>query len=291
MRPIQGGAAVDLTSGLLISPGEALSLLLLLASGVVLIVSTVAAGGAIAFRMRTVSRERTRASRFGEWQTALHGFLYDRSGSERLQPTVDRGATTDFLNFLLLYVRRLEGEERDEIRRLAEPHLSPILEQLQSRSEELRMRVVQTLGELGLPRHADEVIAALDDPSPLVAMVAASTLARTENADYAGEILARLGRFDLWRQDFLAAMLISMGAGATGALRRTLDDDEAPPRVRAVAADALGALNDPLSGDVAARVLGAEVDVELRAASLRLLASVGREDHLPVVRTSLSATE
>ncbi len=288
MSLIQEGVFDSSSLGLILSPGEAVALLIYLASGLVLLASSVSAGGAIALRMRTISRDRLRKQRADQWQGAFHRFLYDGTGEDELRSTVGRRSQTDFLDFLLLYVRRLEGEEREETCRLAEPYLTPVLAELDHRSEGRRMLAVQTLGELGLPRYGDHVIAALDDPSPLVAMVAASTLARAETSGYAAEILARLDRFALWRKDFLAAMLVSMGPGATEALRRSLDDDEAPTRVRTVAADALSGLSDPLSADVAARVAGSDVGVELRAATLRLLASVGRAEHLPIVRKNLS---
>ena len=153
------------------------------------------------------------------------------------------------------------------------------------------MRAVQVLGELGLGEYADRVIAALDDPSPLVAMVAASALARDETPEHAHEVLARLDRFSHWRHDFLTAMLASMGVKAAPALRNTLVDSEAPGGVRTAAADALATISDPRAANPARDVLGSTEDMELRAASLRLLASVGTAEHLPTVRKWLGPDE
>ena len=56
-----------------------------------------------------------------------------------------------------------------------------------------------------------------------------------------------------------------------------------------VAADALRALNDLQAGDLAAQVLETHLDRDLAAACLRLLAEVGRPEHLePVRRLCLS---
>ena len=197
MSAIQAGIADAVSVGPLLSPGDALWLLLYLASAVVLVASTVSAGGALLFRTRTIAKERVTKERSEQWQGALHRFLYDGADAETLWSTVDQDSRMDFLNFLLLYVRRLEGEEREAVCRLAEPNLLPILEQLDASAEGLRMRTVQTLGELGLPRYGDQVIAALDDPSPVVAMVAASTLARAETPEERARAYNReLGAWD-----------------------------------------------------------------------------------------------
>jgi hypothetical protein len=72
---------------------------------------------------------------------------------------------------------------------------------------------------LGLPRYASTVVAALDDPSPLVAMVAARSLAQEESTEYAHAVLKRLHRFGGWNRRFLASMLASMGPRVADTLR------------------------------------------------------------------------
>ncbi|MDH3204987.1 MAG: HEAT repeat domain-containing protein [Gemmatimonadota bacterium] len=274
----------------LLSLGEVL-VILLVATTMVVLVTLVLACGALLLRRRTVSARSAMTVRHGGWQRSLQAVLYDGASAEDLTGSIAPASGTDFLNFLLLYVRRLDGSEREQICALAEPHLPRMVTLLTHRAAGRRMRAVQTLGELGLPGYGDQVIAALDDPSPLVAMVAASTLARAETPEYAGAVLAHLDRFAHWRQDFLSAMLASMGIGAASALRHALADDDATSRIRAVAADALAALSDPLAADPAAEVLGSSDDIELRAAALRLLASVGRAKHLSVVREHAAAEE
>lgn len=266
-------------------------IVLALATASVLGVSIVLGAFAVASRIRRAARRREVKEEFRVWQRSLHAVLYDGAPLETLWQAVGNRNDLDVLSFLVEYVRRLGGAERDRVCALAEPYLPRLLPRLADRSEGTRLRAVQTLGELGLPRYTTQVVGSLDDPSPLVAMVAAGTLARAETPEYASEVLARAGRFVHWRQDFLASMLASMGRGAAPALRRTLADELAPPRVRAVVADALATLGDPLGADGAERALTTSDDWELRAAALRLLASVGREEHLAAVRRELSAPE
>jgi len=163
--------------------------------------------------------------------------------------------------------------------------------QLGSRSAEVRARAVQTLSLLGADAHRAEVRRALDDPSPLVAMVAARALARGRDPDHAAAILLHLERFDEWSPRFLAAMLASMGPDAAAPLCDTLADPSRSASARAVAADALRALHDLPAADVAAAVLGTSTDREIVAACLRLLAALGRPAHLPRIRPLLTSPD
>jgi len=128
------------------------------------------------------------------------------------------------------------------------------------------------------------VISALDDPSPLVAMVAARALAREETPEHAAEVLARLERFKGWDRRFLASMLAAMGPAVAGTLRWGLGDSTVEPWTRALLADASYLQRDLQAADVAARLLAETEDRELRASALRLLSGVGRPEHAPAVR-------
>lgn len=85
------------------------------------------------------------------------------------------------VSYLLRYARWIKGLERDRLIELAQPYLHHIVPRARSRDPQQRARAVQTLGELGVATHADVVVQALDDASPLVAMVAARALARKEH--------------------------------------------------------------------------------------------------------------
>ena len=210
--------------------------------------------------------------------------LADPARVAEVHPLVPSKYRLHFVNFVLQYARRVRGAERQTLRLLAEPYLGPLAGRTRSRLSEIRTRAVQTLGTLGLPRYSAEVISALDDPSPLVAMVAARALAQEEFSEHAGSLLGRLSRFEQWSRRFLASMVSAIGQHAAPVLRALLADEDELPWVRSVAADALTMLTDLESGDEAARIVATEDDRELLAAALRLLTTVGGPEHADFVR-------
>jgi hypothetical protein len=239
---------------------------------------------AIALRLRHGARDRRRARYAEKWKDRLLLALADEEEATALQRSVLEQERLPFVGFAVQYARRLRGDGRATLGHLVRPFLGLIADRADSPSVEIRARAIQTLGMLGLPEHAPRVIAALDDTSTLVAMVAARALARQESPEYAQAVLARLHRFNGWDQRFLASMLASMGPGVAQALRDGLADVRAEPRSRAVLADALQIQGDLAAGDVAAQTLKTTDDRELLAASLRLLRDVGRPEHADAVR-------
>lgn len=246
---------------------------------------------AVLLRIRTELRERRWKALVARWEGPVLDALLEPEAVPRVHAAVAEGDRLRFVRFVLEYSRRVKGEERDVLRELALPYLDPIAERAWSPRAEVRTRAVQTLGTLGLPRYAGEVLTALDDPSPLVAMVAARSLCRQEHPEYAAAVLRRLGRFQGWSPSFMASMLAAVGPEAAPALRETLGDDHQVPMARAVAADALRLLSDFEAGDVAARVVEVESDEELLAAALRLLATIGRPEHAVVIRVRCASPD
>lgn len=266
-------------------------LLLILSIAVLVALAMVFAAYTVYLRIRNDRRERSWRRLVARWEPLLLDALLEPSLAGALHAAVGSGERLRFVRFVLEYSRRMKGEERDLLRQIVLPYLGPIAERTWSPRVEVRARAVQTLGALGLPRYAGEVLAALDDPSPLVAMVAARSLCREEHPEYAAAVLRRLGRFDAWSRGFMASMLASVGPEAGPALRETLGDDAQAPLARAVAADALRLLRDLESGDVAAGVVETEDDHDLVSAALRLLAVVGRPEHATVVRVRCASPD
>ena len=232
-----------------------------------------------------------RAAVEATWGPALLEVLTGDLAPESLTGRLTREETPYFVEFLGRFVRRLAGPERQRLLQLAVPLLPTVRRSLRARSPERRARAIDTLGVLSLPEDNAEIRAALEDPSPLVAMVAARALTRTGGAEHAEALMRHLHRFQEWRPAFLSAMLAAAGTGMAPALLATLRDRAAPARVRTVAADALARLNTAEGGDLAAGLLAGERDPELRAALLRLIARVGQADHLAAVRAELEAPE
>jgi HEAT repeat protein len=214
----------------------------------------------------------------------------DRPASDILSQLPDRERSY-FVGFLSQFIRRVRGPERRHLLDLAQPLLPTVRAQLTSRSAEVRARAVDTLGLLSRPGETAELVAALDDPSPLVAMVAARALTRERSPEHAVVIVRHLHRFQLWRPSYLAAMLAAFGPEIGPALREALADTREAPRTRAVAAAALTRLNDATAAAVAHQVLTRESDAMVLASVLRLLAKVGHAAHLPGIRAKVGAPE
>ena len=260
---------------------------------IVLLFATTLALSAYAIVMRSVhlARAKKKSELTERWRDPVLSAVADPTLVPSVQALVSDGEAMHFLDFVIEYARRVRGEERGVLRDLAQPFLPHMAERVHARRTGMRAWAVQTLGTLGLPDYAPQVIAALDDPSPLVAMVAARALSREETPEYAGEVLARLDRFKDWNRLFLAAMLAAMGPGVSRELRAGLADETGSPWTRAVMAEALRLQGDFLAGDIAAAIVGVAEDQNLLASSLRLLSAVGRPEHAAVVRPHCSSED
>ena len=223
----------------------------------------------------------------GNMGAPAHGIPLWRGTAQLLWDHVSDDVEFHFVDFVLRYMRRLSGDETEKIEALARPYLPRIASRLKRRGPERRARALQTLGELGLNEFADTIAGFLDDRSPLVAMAAARALSHRETPQFTDNIVARLHRFSSWRPSFLSAMLAGIGPAAAPALREKFSDDTAPPIVRAIAAGALGQLNDFKSAEIGVRVLRAGWDRDLSAAALRLMERVGRAEDVELIRELL----
>jgi HEAT repeat protein len=257
---------------------------LMLVVGVLFVGTLALSTYAVVMRSVHVAQEKETRARTERWRDPVLSAVGDPSLIPSVQTLVGEDDAVSFLSFIIEYARRVRGEERAVLRTLASPFLPRMAERARSHRTEMRAWAIQTLGTLGLPAHEDVVLAALDDPSPLVAMVAARALAREETPQYASAVLARLHRFTEWNRLFLASMLAAMGTEVSASLRAGLSDASGSPSTRAVMAEALRLEGDFAAGDVAAEVVRTADDRELLASVLRLLAAVGRPEHAALVR-------
>ncbi len=238
------------------------------------------------------TRKAARWRRMEEaWQDEILEVLSGAHEPDELLSRVDDKDVLFFVDFILRYVRQLRGEERETLAALAKPYLPRIAANVRRGDAEQRARAVQTLSALGFDEYSQTIVDALDDPAPLVAMVAARALTRPGHPHYARAVLHKLHRLENWSQNYLASMLASVGSEVAHALRDTLADTEKSPPVRTVSAEALQKLNDFAAADIAAKIAEHENDCDLVAACTRLLGRVGRPEHLPVIRTLCDSPE
>jgi len=266
--------------------------LLLWIIGVTLALFAVALGFTLltlALRWRNDLRARARRGLEARWEPALMRVVVADGRPDEVHALVQPRQRLFFVEYLLRFAQRVRGRELEIVREIAAPYLPALREQLQSRHAERRARALQTLARLGPRAFAADIAASLDDPAPLVAMVAARGLASRETPEYAGPLVRSVQRFRHWNPAYLASLLTGMGVEAIPALRQAFVDGSLDPVARRVAADALHALDDIGAGDAAAEAVRIEQDEELVAASLRLLGRIGRPEHAAVARAALDS--
>ncbi len=264
-----------------------------LAAAVVALFAVAVLFGAVTLALRTLNEGRARrwARLEADWTPHLLAVLTGDAAPASLLPQVSAGDRALFVDFLLRFAQRLRGPERETLAAVAEPYLDDIERRAHRGGEERRALAVQLLGALGGDRHAATVRAALDDPSPLVAMTAAQSLASHGRAEHAAAILERLPRFGEYSPGFLASMVARMGAGGAPALRSLLADASRAPGDRAVAAEAIRIIHDMPAADVAREAVATATDPDLLAAALRLLTAVGSPADAPAVRAAARSAD
>ena len=218
------------------------------------------------------------------WEPAILEVLGGAAEPEGLYGRVGPEEGPDFLTFLMTYVRRLRGDEQALVRKMAAPYLHTLLPRVAEVTDEVRGNAVMMLARMGMPAYAEAVAKALDDESPVVSMIAAGSLFRPEHEQHFPDVLVHLPRYATWSRSFLAGMLAGGGYAAAPLLRGILLDTTQSPRVRAVAADALRALNDLDAVGVALHIVKDETDRDVLAGCLRILRQLGHAEHAPVVR-------
>ena len=203
--------------------------------------------------------------------SALHALLRPREGRR-------------FVEYLMRYGRRIRGKEREVLMDLAAPYLHHLSGDLRHPSVERRARATQSVGELGATAYRAELLDALDDPAPLVCMVAAVALSRQYREQDVLRVVRSTSRLMLLTNRLLVSMLQRLGPEAAWAFRDVLADPAQPPKLRTVAAKVLAGFNDQEAGDIAVRVIDTTNDTDLRVALLQILQRIGSADHLSIAR-------
>lgn len=276
-------------------PDRILDGLLLVVAGLLAII-VLFGGYAVVLRLRGMRQDARRTQLHREWSAHLMGVLVPETGrgdgggaspppGPAGPPVV--GDVDDrmlFLEFVMDHARALRDPERGLVEELAAPHLHVVRPALRSSDPLRRARAVEILGQLGLPAHNREILAALGDPSGIVTMVAARALAREGDPDHLEPILRELPRLEDWSPHYLASLLLSFGPPAAPRLRSLMADRGAHPGLRGVAAEALAGLNDLEAADLAASCLRDVQDADLATDLLRLMAKLGHGGHVPGIR-------
>ena len=276
-------------------PDRILDGLILVVAGLLLVILLFGAY-AVVLRLQSMALEARKKRLHGEWSRTLMEVLVPAAISSAgpgilPQTMVAPRDRILFLDFIMEHARALRNPERGLVEALATPHIPEVLPELRSPDPLRRARGAEILGQLGLPSHDREMLAALGDPSTIVAMVAARSLAREGDPAHLEAILQELPRLEDWSPHYLAGLLLSFGPPAAPRLRTLMADRSAPPGLRGVAAEALTGLNDLEAADLAATCLQDVTDADLATDLLRLMAKLGHGDHVPGIRPFVHRNE
>jgi HEAT repeat protein len=241
----------------------------------------------VALRVHNVRRAATLEQRRLLWYPRIIGLISDGTPPEDLTSQVGSQERSDVVEIAWDISRRLRGIDRERIQRFAAPLLDTMSPQLAARRPETRARALQIATSLGGQQYEATAIEFLDDPSPLVSLVAARALCQPGHAHCVVEVLERLDRLDTWSQALVSSMLAKVGEEAAPALRGYLSDCGRTGHTRAAVARSLELVKDLEAAEVAGDQL-ADGDAEVVASCLRLLYVVGSEMQAAAVRPLLT---
>lgn len=260
------------------------------AIGVLIALAILLALAALALRLRNEARARRWATLEAKWTPVILNVL-GGDDPTTLTRLVGPDEGRAFVGFVSAFTQRVRGRELEILRELVAPYLELIEEDLTERRAERRARAVRTLAELGMAEHEESLVRALDDPSDLVAMVAARRLFSVGKERHFLSVLNRLSRFTLWSPRFLAGMLASGGSTAIAPLRGILINPRSGTAENVAALAALRLLNDPGAANLAQGLLSLNPERDIRVACLRLIRSLGHSEHADSVRAELKAED
>ncbi len=245
-----------------------------------LVANAIFAGMVLMLRVRSNARAKRYDEIERQWEPVVIGIV---SGSVDPVPAVPDDEVCHVLEIAARFSRRLKGQELESVRRFISPYVDYLLEDLHDPSPEKRGAAVDKISVLALDSHAEHIVAALDDPSSRVSLVAARALSHPNRLECTGAVLDRLHRYAHWSPSLISTMLAQVGTGALPHLRAYLGSTSRPSHERAVVAGALRLLRDPHSAQIAAGVLESD-DSELVVACLRLIDAVGSKEQADAVR-------
>ena len=277
-------------SGLDVEVGLVPLLGTLLAAAVAVNVLLVAATvGLHAWEARVAARRESRARR---WVPRLLALLDGDLAPEDFAASVWPHQRADMLRFLVTYAVRLRGADRRLVAEAAAPLLRVARRYSISRSAELRVLGVHTLGVLSEWPPLVTLGGALRDPSQRVVLAAATALAEVGGAAACQVALTGLSRYGGAEAATVASLLARFGIHGGAPIAAALVHPRTGPRARLIATEALRRLGYVPAAAAACELLGRErVRPEVRASLLRFLGEVGGPAEAAVVRPWCASPE
>lgn len=218
------------------------------------------------------------------WEPLLMEILAQEQWPDSFHKLVAEGEELFFIDFLMRYAEKLSGKSRQAIADLAQPYLPQLAQRAAVGDAEQRARALLTLSTLAPHIYEEQIVAALDDESPLVCMLATRSLADTNATEYTALILDKITRFKAWSQSYLVSTLVSLACKEPTILHQHLTESERPDWVRIIILKALTELNDWQAMPLAVEFLNTDQDRELQAAALQFITRLGHGGLLDLIR-------
>ncbi|PIQ26580.1 hypothetical protein COW36_01560 [bacterium (Candidatus Blackallbacteria) CG17_big_fil_post_rev_8_21_14_2_50_48_46] len=218
------------------------------------------------------------------WEPVLDEVVSGRRVADVMRSMVKPEEELYFVDLLMRRNMKAPAEQNSHYRDLAAPYLGALAVRIETGDQEQRARAVLTLSVLGERQFLPVYVKALEDKSPLVALLAARALANWGEPVVAEHLLPALSRFEAWNPNVLASLLSSLGKSVAPALRGSLREPKHSPWIRTIALKALTELRDPLATPLAVDILRQEKDINLQIAAIQLLALMGGSEHIPLIR-------
>ncbi len=227
-------------------------------------------------RLRHGRRAEHYAALEAVWKPAILATITGRSpGSLGMK---DAETLNRFLIFLRQYQQRVRGAARQRLARLGSQFVGRLLPLLEHERPDYRAQAVRFIGEYGGVEAEPAIARCLNDPVPVVSIMAMQALAPSVESRHVQLVLDQLDRFENWSTSYLVSICTEIHPRNTPRMRALMADLGRTPHARIVAAETLREMNDTRSVAVAIRLLEsgrADIDSELAASLLRLVAKFG----------------
>jgi hypothetical protein len=162
---------------------------------------------AIALRIAHNRKARRLAALECAWEPLILDHLIGGNAAPEVWAAVAPRDHFFFVHVLQRYLLKVMGTERRRLVKLAEPCL-PLLSKRAGRGQpEDRALAIRLLGLFGFEEYNYQLMEALEDESPLVAMIAARSLARPDHTGIAMAVLANLHRLAECSPQYVASMV------------------------------------------------------------------------------------
>lgn len=250
---------------------------LLLVTGLVAVIATL-------LHVRSDLRKRRHNQVDKEWSPVIKAALAGRVDPAAAVANIDADDRGHFLRLLLRSARQGTDRETNILKQMAAPFLEDVRKGRPTEAPEAQAIRMQLLGWLGDERDVPQLVEALEDPSPLVAVVAMRALIRRRQTEAIERVVANLDRFKFWNMRTIASMLAEFGAPIGPSLRTCLSSSNSDMRVRLIALTTLEELGGETAAQTAVELLTTTRERPLVTGSLRILEAAGDRRHLALLR-------